>query len=98
MCLALGQAAVHAAMAGKTNAVIGFWNQHCTHIPIALAALKRKKVDPKGYLWQTGVPVADRPRHHRPGGIFLSAIDTMARLRLEYAKCLPELSFLTASE
>ncbi len=53
MCLALGQAAVHAAMAGKTNAVIGFWNQHCTHIPIALAALKRKKVDPKGYLWQT---------------------------------------------
>jgi len=33
--------------------VIGFWNQHCTHIPIALAALKRKKVDPKGYLWQT---------------------------------------------
>jgi 6-phosphofructokinase 1 len=53
LCLALGQAAVHAGLAGKTNAVIGFWNQHCTHIPIALAALKRKKVDPKGYLWQT---------------------------------------------
>ncbi len=53
LCLALGQSAVHAAMAGKTNMVIGFWNQHCTHIPISLAALKRKKVDPKGYLWQT---------------------------------------------
>ncbi|MCK5920934.1 MAG: hypothetical protein KAG66_08330, partial [Methylococcales bacterium] len=53
LCLALGQSAVHAGMAGKTNMVIGFWNQHCTHIPIALAVLKRKKVDPKGYLWQT---------------------------------------------
>lgn len=53
LCLALGQSAVHAAMAGKTNMVIGFWNQHCTHIPISLAALKRKKVDPKSYLWQT---------------------------------------------
>ena len=53
LCLALGQSAVHAGMAGKTNAVIGFWNQHCTHIPIALASLKRKMVDPKGYLWQT---------------------------------------------
>ena len=53
LCLALGQSAVHAGMTGKTNMVIGFWNQHCTHIPISLAALKRKKVDPKGYLWQT---------------------------------------------
>ena len=53
LCLALGQSAVHAAMAGKTNMVIGFWNQHCTHIPISLATLKRKKVDPTGYLWQT---------------------------------------------
>ena len=53
LCLALGQSAVHAGMAGKTNMVIGFWNQHCTHIPILLATLKRKKVDPTGYLWQT---------------------------------------------
>ncbi|MCK4627343.1 MAG: ATP-dependent 6-phosphofructokinase, partial [Phycisphaerae bacterium] len=53
LCLALGQSAVHAGGAQNQNMVIGFWNQHCTHIPIALAALKRKKVDPKGYLWQT---------------------------------------------
>jgi 6-phosphofructokinase 1 len=33
--------------------VIGFWNQHFTHIPITLATLRRKKVDPRGYLWQT---------------------------------------------
>ncbi|MEN8128361.1 MAG: ATP-dependent 6-phosphofructokinase [Planctomycetota bacterium] len=53
LCLAYGQYAVHAGMAGKTNMVIGFWNQHFTHIPISLASLKRKKVDPAGYLWQT---------------------------------------------
>lgn len=53
LCLALGQSAVHAGLAGKTNTVIGFWNQHCTHIPIALATMKRKKIDPAGYLWQT---------------------------------------------
>ena len=53
LCLAYGQYAVHAGMAGKTNMVIGFWNQHFTHIPISLATLRRKTVDPAGYLWQT---------------------------------------------
>lgn len=53
LCLAYGQYAVHAGMSGKTNMVIGYWNQHFTHIPIALATLRRKKVDPAGYLWQT---------------------------------------------
>jgi len=53
LCLAYGQYAVHAGMAGKTNMVIGYWNQHFTHIPIALATLRRKKVAPAGYLWQT---------------------------------------------
>lgn len=53
LCLAYGQYAVHAGMAGKTNMVIGFWNQHFTHIPIALATLRRKTMDPKSYLWQT---------------------------------------------
>ena len=53
LCLAYGQYAAHAGMAGKTNMVIGFWNQHFTHIPISLATLRRKTVDPRGYLWQT---------------------------------------------
>ena len=53
LCLAYGQYAVHAGMAGKTNMVIGYWNQHFTHIPIKLATLRRNKVDPDSYLWQT---------------------------------------------
>ncbi len=52
-CLMLGQNAVHAGMSGRTNMVIGYWNQHFVHIPLPLTILKRKKIDPNGYLWQT---------------------------------------------
>jgi len=52
-CLMLGQNAVHAGMSGRTNMVIGYWNQYFVHIPISLTILKRKKVDPDGHLWQT---------------------------------------------
>ncbi|MCD4780375.1 MAG: ATP-dependent 6-phosphofructokinase [Candidatus Omnitrophica bacterium] len=52
-CLMLGQNAVHAAMAGKTNMFVGYWNHHFTHVPLPLAVHKRKVVDPQGELWQT---------------------------------------------
>ena len=52
-CLLLGRNAVHAGMAGKTDMFIGFWNQHFTHVPLTMAINKRKKVNPKGVLWQT---------------------------------------------
>lgn len=52
-CVLLGQNAVHAGMSGRTNMVVGYWNQYFVHIPIALTILKKKKVDPDGHLWQT---------------------------------------------
>jgi 6-phosphofructokinase 1 len=52
-CISLGQNAVHAGMSGRTNMVIGYWNQYFVHIPISLSILKKKKVDPDGHLWQT---------------------------------------------
>ena len=52
-CVMLGQNAVHAALSGRTNMVVGYWNQHFVHVPIALTVLKRKKVNPNGHLWQT---------------------------------------------
>ena len=52
-CVMLGQNAVHAGMSGRTNMVIGYWNQYFVHIPMSLTVLKRKKVDPNGHLWQT---------------------------------------------
>jgi 6-phosphofructokinase 1 len=52
-CVMLGQNAVHAGLSGRTNMVIGYWNQHFVHVPISLTVLRRKKIDPKGHLWQT---------------------------------------------
>jgi 6-phosphofructokinase 1 len=51
-CIALGQHAVHAGMAGRTDMMVGYWNQYFTHVPIALATSKRKKIDPGSELWQ----------------------------------------------
>ncbi|MHC4866863.1 MAG: ATP-dependent 6-phosphofructokinase [Planctomycetota bacterium] len=61
-CLMLGQYAVHAGMTGRTNMVIGYWNQYFTHVPIELAILKRKRVDPKGDLWQTVLATTGQAR------------------------------------
>jgi len=52
-CLMLGQNAVHAALSGRTDMVVGYWNQHFVHVPTELTVLKRKKIDPDGSLWQT---------------------------------------------
>ena len=62
-CLILGQHAVHAGMAGRTNVVVGLWNQNFTHVPIPLAVEGRKEVRPDGEIWQrvleaTGQPVS----------------------------------------
>ncbi|MDR0622189.1 MAG: ATP-dependent 6-phosphofructokinase [Deltaproteobacteria bacterium] len=60
-CSFLGQKAVHAAMAGKTDLLIGQWNDHFVHVPIAMAISKRKKVDPKGELWNSVLERTGQP-------------------------------------
>ena len=62
-CSLLAQNAVHAAMAGKTDFVIGHWNNLFTVLPIQIAVSKRKKIDMEGELWwnvleTTGQPVS----------------------------------------
>ncbi len=52
-CLLLGQHAVHAGMAGKTDMFVGYWNHHFVHVPLTVAVGKRKQVDLNGELWQT---------------------------------------------
>jgi len=52
-CVMLGENAVHAGMSGRTNMVVGYWNQYFVHVPTPLTVLRRKKVDPDGHLWQT---------------------------------------------
>ena len=50
-CLLLGFNAVHAAMSGRTNMLVGYWNNHYTHVPIPAAVERRKRIDPQDWLW-----------------------------------------------
>jgi 6-phosphofructokinase 1 len=60
ICLQMGQNAVHAGMAGRTDMLIGYWNDHYTHVPLAMAVSARKKIDPNGLLWQTVLAVTEQ--------------------------------------
>ena len=64
-CLLLGQNAVHAGMAGRTNMVVGFWMGTFTHVPIPLAVSKRKKVDPDGWVWSSVLTSTGQPKDLR---------------------------------
>ena len=62
-CGLLARNAVHAAMAGKTDFVIGHWSNQFTLLPIPVAVSERKKIDIEGELWwnileTTGQPVS----------------------------------------
>jgi len=50
-CIQLAQAAVHAAMAGKTEVVVGRFRRRFVHLPIPLLVSRTSKVDPDGDLW-----------------------------------------------
>ena len=51
-CYLLAEYAVHAGMSGKTNLVIGYWNNFFTHVPIHLATKERRMVDLDSALWR----------------------------------------------
>lgn len=51
-CSFLARNAVHAAMAGKTEMLVGYVNGHFVHLPLELCAGQRKHLDPRGRLWR----------------------------------------------
>jgi len=62
-CAVLAQNAVHAAMAGKTDFVVGHWNHLFTLLPIPVAVAEQKKINSCDELWwnvleATGQPVS----------------------------------------
>jgi 6-phosphofructokinase 1 len=60
-CLRLAQNAVHAAMAGKTNMVVGRWHGHFVNLPMNVVTVRRRKVNPQGDLWQTVLEATGQP-------------------------------------
>ncbi|MDO9516257.1 MAG: ATP-dependent 6-phosphofructokinase [Syntrophales bacterium] len=59
-CELLGQFAVHAGMAGKTELVVGLFKGEYVHLPLKSVA-SRKKVNTKGNLWMRVLEATGQP-------------------------------------
>jgi 6-phosphofructokinase 1 len=67
-CWNLARNAVHAAMAGNTNTLIGRWHGHFVHVPMPLATRYRKQVNANGDLWAAVVESTGQPHSFDPEG------------------------------
>jgi 6-phosphofructokinase 1 len=68
-CWNMARNAVHAAMAGNTEVLIGRWHGRFVHVPMPLATRFRKQVDVSGDLWMSVVESTGQPIHwHRDEG------------------------------
>ncbi|MGH0035723.1 MAG: ATP-dependent 6-phosphofructokinase [Myxococcota bacterium] len=61
LCDRMGRAAVHAAMAGKTDMLIGFWSGTLTHIPIATVTASKKALALDGDAWNAVLSTTGQP-------------------------------------
>jgi 6-phosphofructokinase 1 len=61
LCDGFARNAVHAAMAGKTDLIIGDWYSVYVHVPIPLATASRKKIDPESDLWHAVIAATGQP-------------------------------------
>lgn len=62
LCDAFARHAVHAAMAGKTDLIIGDWYGVFVHVPIPLAVASRKKIDVESDLWHAVISATGQPQ------------------------------------
>jgi 6-phosphofructokinase 1 len=64
-CIRLAHNAVHAAMSGRTEMVVGRWNGRFVHVPMAMAVHERYCVDTSGDLWTSVLEATGQPREFR---------------------------------
>ena len=61
LCDRLARNAVHAAMAGKTNVLIGLWYNTFIHVPIPLAISEKKRLSPTSEVWRSVLLATGQP-------------------------------------
>lgn len=61
-CNSLARHAVHAAMEGKTDTLIGFWHNVFINVPIPLAISQKKRISPESSLWMGVLEATGQPR------------------------------------
>jgi 6-phosphofructokinase 1 len=64
-CIRLAHNAVHAAMSGRTEMVVGRWNGRFVHVPMPMAVRERYCVDTSGDLWTSVLEATGQPREFR---------------------------------
>ena len=60
-CAQLAENAVHAAMAGKSEMLIGQWGGRATHIPFAALVGHKKQLDLDAALWRSVLDESGQP-------------------------------------
>jgi 6-phosphofructokinase 1 len=66
LCDRLARNAVHAAMAGKTDVLMGMWYNSFIHVPIPLATSGRKLLRPEGDAWRAVLAATGQPVRFGP--------------------------------
>ena len=61
-CNILAQNAVHAAMAGRTGFVVGYWNSEFTVLPIPITVKHRKRISSEDELWSNVLETTGQPK------------------------------------
>jgi len=51
LCEQLARNAAHAALAGKTDLLIGLWHNHLVHVPLEISTGVKKQLSTEGELW-----------------------------------------------
>ena len=58
----MGRMAVHAAMAGKTDTLIGSWSNELIHVPIRTATMTKKRLGTTSDMWMGVLSSTGQPR------------------------------------
>jgi 6-phosphofructokinase 1 len=61
LCDQLARQAVHAAMAGKTDTLIGLWYNISTHVPIELVVGNHKRIKESNDIWRSVLQTTGQP-------------------------------------
>jgi len=60
-CDDLARYAVHAAMAGKTDVMVGRWHRAFTHVPLSMVLAESRRIDPDRELWLSVIEATGQP-------------------------------------
>ena len=61
LCDTLAREAVHAAIAGRSGAIIGTIHNRMVHVPVAMATESRKRLNLSGEIWRAVLAVTGQP-------------------------------------